>query len=409
MKNSLIVNQKSQKPPFRFSSFAFIALCGYLGLLALSYIEFIPMALSSLALYGYILLGAVTLVIYKEPRFSAVSMWLFTFVLICLFSCIYSVSRSVSLSTTIEMAKVFLFSFILYNIVDTKDRVERILMVTSLSTTLLIVYLIYTGDLFVEDERLGQELTGNANILAGLLMLGAFSSVYFISFSKTRFKKGAFLISLLLQLFALSLTGSRKFFVLPVVLFCVMLALNTNRKGKRHVLIKSIFAIAIFLGVFWLLFNVDFFYNAIGYRMEGLLNLFSDSGKVDASTMVRSELLNQSIEFWKRSPIVGNGIDCFKVLSGYGVYAHNNYGELLCDTGVLGAIAYSFVYIFLLKHLLKVKTDSPIKWYWVCLIICLAIYDIGAVTYTSYRNHMLFVLAYLVTEKRNAGMLEFEY
>lgn len=405
MNNSLTTNNNSKRTRFRFSSLAFIMLCVYLAVTVLCYTEFIPMELSSLALYGFVLLSVVTLLVYKKPKIPTYSVWFLVFICICGFSCIYSVDRAVSLTATTNMLKLFLFAFMMYNIVDCKERFERILMVNSVSSTVLIIYLMYTGDLFVEDERLGQSLTGNANLLAGLLMLGAFCSVYFVSFSKKRFNKFLFTASFLLQLFALSLTGSRKFFILPLLLFCSMLVLNRNKKGKRHIILKSFLAIAIIIGVFWLLFNVDFFYNAIGYRMEGLFNLFGGEGEVDASSLARQELFRQAIEYWKNSPIIGNGIDSFKTMSSYGVYAHNNYGELLCDLGVVGLIAYCSIYIYILNKLFKLRTKSVKKWFWIGVIVCLAIYDVGAVTYDSYRNHMLFVLALLITGNDNADML----
>lgn len=395
MNNSLTTNKNSGRMRFRFSSLAFIMLGMYLAITVLCYIEFIPVALASLSLYGFVLLSVATLMVYKTPKISGNSWWLILFITLCAFSSIYSVDRGVSLTATFEMLKLFLFAFMMYNIIDCKERIEKVLMVNSVATSLLILYLMYTGDLFVEEERLGQTLTGNANLLAGLLMFGAFSSVYFVSFSKKKFNKVLFTASFVLQLFALSLTGSRKFFVLPLVLFCVMLVMNTGKSGKRHIFSKSILAIVIFIGIFWLLFNVEFFYNAIGYRMEGLFNLFGGEGEADASAIARQELLQQALEYWKNSPIIGNGIDSFKTMSSYGVYAHNNYGELLCDMGIVGTIAYYSYFIYLLSRLFKVKLKSSVKWYWIIVIVCIAIFDIGAVSYNMFYVHMMLVLAAL--------------
>ena len=399
MENSLLSSRNSRKRYFRFSSLAFVVLCFYMAVSVLSYTEFFPSVLVSLSLYGFVVLGAVTLAIYKKPKYSEKYLWFVMFVGLCAFSCIYSVNRNVSLTATFSMVKVLVFSFVMYNIVDCKERLEKVLMINSGSATLLILYLMYTGELFVKDERLGNELTGNANILATILMFAAFSSVYFVSFSVKRIGKIVFTVSFLLQLFALSLTGSRKFFILPILLLCAMIILNSYDKKKRHLFFKIIVAGLIFVGVFWLIINIDFFYNYIGYRMETFFNFLRGEGKVDASTLIRQVLIDHAIAFWKQSPIIGNGLDTFKVMSSYGIYSHNNYVELLCNLGIVGVIVYYSYFIYLIIRLFKIKTHNSIKWYWLIIVVCMAIFDVGGVSYNIFQIHIMLVLVDLYVKK----------
>lgn len=399
MDNILISNHPLKKRKFRFSSLAFVTLLFYIATNVLGYIEFIPTTLISLSLYGFVALSVVTIAIYKKPKFSEKYIWFVVFVGLCGFSCIYSVSRSASLTATFSMAKVLVFSFMMYNIVDCKERLEKVLMTNSISTTFLILYLIYTGELFVKDERLGNTLMGNANILATLLMFAAFSSVYFVSFSEKRLGKVIFAASFLLQLFALSLTGSRKFFILPLLLLCSMIVLNSPKRKNRHFIFKFIVAIIVFAGVFWLIFNVDFFYNYIGYRMETLFNFLRGEGEVDASTLVRQVLIDQAIALWKQSPIIGNGLDTFKIMSSYGVYSHNNYVELLCNLGIVGVVVYYSYFLYLIIKISKIKTRNSIKWYWFIIVVCMAIFDVGGVSYNIFQIHIMLVLVDLYVKK----------
>ncbi len=393
MNNSLTTIQNTNKRRFRFSSLAFIMLCVYLLMNTLFYIEGMPESLPSLSLYAFVGLSALALLVVKKPRMTGYTVWFIIFFLICSISCVYSLNRSVSFTMVSTVLKVFIFAFMLFNIVDDKSRVEKVMLVNSLSTLILFAYLAYSGELLLEEERLGESLTDNANIFATVFMVGAFCSVYFIFFSNKKIYKVLFTAGFILQEFALSLSGSRKNFILPIVLLCAMILMSADRNGRKHTVLRLLFVAALLILFLWALFNIPVLYDSIGYRMEGLFSSVTGEGTVDASTQIRSILVDQALSYWKESPLVGNGIDVFKTLTGYGCYAHNNYAELLCDIGIFGTVVYYAVYVYLLRKLFKIKGISSEKWFWIIIIACLLLFDFGAITYNMYSVHMILVLA----------------
>lgn len=178
-----------------------------------------------------------------------------------------------------------------------------------------------------------------------------------------------------------------------------MIVLNSSKKRNRHLVFKIAIAGIVFIGVFWIIFNVDFFYNYIGYRMETFFNFLRGEGKIDASTLVRQVLVDQAVAFWKQSPIIGNGLDTFKVMSSYGVYSHNNYVELLCNLGIIGVIVYYSYFFYLIVKLFRIKTQNSIKWYWLIIVVCMAIFDVGGVSYNIFQIHIMLVLVDLYVKK----------
>jgi O-antigen ligase len=70
-----------------------------------------------------------------------------------------------------------------------------------------------------------------------------------------------------------------------------------------------------------------------------------------ASADSREELFRVAVELWQQSPVLGFGPGTFATVSGTGLQAHTLYGQVLAETGSLGALAFlgvvaSFVLTF---------------------------------------------------------------
>lgn len=91
----------------------------------------------------------------------------------------------------------------------------------------------------------------------------------------------------------------------------------------------------------------------MGARIEEAVNILGGDKSGDNS---RVFLLLWGIDWFLEKPLLGHGINCFRVLSdqtlmfaGKNFYAHNNYIELLVGVGIIGFIIY---YLFLIRLLL---------------------------------------------------------
>lgn len=380
---------------------AYVVLCVYLAINVLKYIENMPVALTTATLYGFAVLGAVALVLNQRIRLNRHSIWIIAVWCICLLSCLISKSVSTSWSTCVDYLKLVIFAVVFANIVDSRKRMEGVLAMLSVATIILFIYLA-ANDLLETEGRLGNELTGNANTFASLFMVGAFASVYFVFCRKSRIGKVLFTAAFIVQEYAIALSGGRKFFLLPLILYCGVLVFSTSKYGKRRAIRNGLLAVAVICVVFWAIFEVEILYEAIGYRMEGLLNSVTGEGQVDASTQSRKQMAKLGISLWTQSPLYGHGINTFKVINGqYAMYSHNNYVELLCGTGVIGATIYYAFHITSLFKLVTLKMRDVQKWYWILVMICMLAFDFGAVSYNLYPAQWMLMLsaAYLTMEK----------
>lgn len=388
------LKQNGGAAPLPFSLPAIILLCVYLAVNALAYIEAVPPSLSTVSLYGFLGAAAFSILLSGKARLYPHTIWCAVFVALCGISCLYAASTGYATTAFVSMVKVLIFSFMLCNVVNTQGQMKAAMSVYSLATVVLFIYLAATGKLNMEEgERLGTELTGNANIFASVFMIAAMCSVYFVFFSKARSVKILFFAVFVTQLVALALSGGRKFFLTPIVLFAGVQIMRTDKKGRVR-LLKNLLPVAVALAIlWWALFNVEFLYDAIGYRMEGLVASLTGEGKVDASTSVRKNMVEKGLELWAESPVWGHGINNFGALTHWGVYAHNNYVELLCGVGLLGTVAYYAYYAYVLIKLFKSKIPTLQKSYWSLALLGFLVFDIGAVSYDSFLQHMMLVFA----------------
>ena len=384
-----------------FSGVAFTVLCAYLALIFLNYVEWIPLSLVSLTLYGFVGMTAIAICVRGRITFGEHVAWYTAFLLICFLSTTYSVRSTTSFNKIVDMLKLLLFSLAFINIVNSKRRMRITMFVATCSATILYFYLSMTGQLEV-DERLGESLTGNANAFAILFMIGAFCSVYFMFFGEKRVVTVSSWIMFILQLHALALSGSRKFFLMPVLLFGFLKIFSTDKKGRSHFLRNAVIGLTAIAVVWWALFNVEFLYDAIGYRMEGMVAAFTGEGEVDASSQIRQDMITRGLELWQQAPLIGHGIDTYKHISGFGLYAHNNFAELLSDLGLIGLVAYYWFYIRMIVRMIRRTDLKAFRWFWAICIACIVICDYGVVSYDMYPVHLMLLLSAVALQREEA-------
>ncbi len=166
------------------------------------------------------------------------------------------------------------------------------------------------------------------------LVVGLFSSIFFMfkSKSKTIFKiaiTGIFLIAVLL-------TGKRAHLIFSLIaLYLAYYFYLSNDKRTRGIKILGVTLAIATLGIIVLTY-VPSLATAFIRIKESL-----DEGDVTAN---RGNFWNLAIDLFKANPILGVGWGQFLVYSEkvlhYSAYAHNNYLQLLCETGLVGTITY---------------------------------------------------------------------
>lgn len=197
--------------------------------------------------------------------------------------------------------------------------------------------------------------------------------------------------------YVIMLTGSRKgllMLLIPLIVFPFL-----QQKKSKALLTLAIVGGMLVVGA-ELIMNIPVLYDVLGKRVEDAINIVSNKtgGGEDES---RWFLILYGMEWFKEKPILGYGINNFRVLSngtslfmGNNFYAHNNYVELLVDVGIIGFFIYYSCYIIFWKKLKGRFSDNKInKWIFVIIIVLLFL-DTAVVSYYSFISNFILCLCF---------------
>lgn len=346
-------------------------------------------------------LGSYMLEILLERKMAVSPFIMWRIVLLCLF--IISALYAINTSSSIVSIKRYLLQTIVVLLIskkclDSQENIKHIIRICIAAIALNLVYVFSTMDIVSLEmgQRLGVSTVNeawNANsigLMASYAMV--FSIYYFLFFYTNRDLKGKVFFVALLGFFgtAIILSGSRKAILIVVVSLLSYLMVSS----KSHIIRNIIIALSVVAIIIYLLFNVPFLYDNIGYRFGSLFSMMQGTGG-DKSALVRQDMVEVGLRaFWNR-PIFGYGINCFKDIygsvSGLVVYAHNNYIELLVDVGIVGVAAY---YGYLLYILVATKKRTKDAIFAFSLLLSILVTDYGIVSY--YDGFIQYVLCILI-------------
>ena len=237
----------------------------------------------------------------------------------------------------------------------------------------------------------------NINNFGMICAISVVITLFNILFVNFRFQWGDLLAIPTIVLVGIS--GSRKAIII-VILGILLLLLK--KFGSKNV-IKSVISFSliglIFLISLRFLKNLTLF-ETVNERMMGLLAYITGEGSIDSSTVLRQRYVELGIEQFKKTPILGIGINNARlIINAYvsrDTYLHNNYVELLADGGIVGFLSYYSIYIILVYSMIKnrIKADSYFVLSSVLLIIMLLM-DFGSVSYYSKCNYFYLMIVFL--------------
>lgn len=177
------------------------------------------------------------------------------------------------------------------------------------------------------------------------------------------------------------LTGSKKALITLIVGGCILAIAKT---GNLKNMIKALLAVILFsICLLWAIYHVDFLYQISGKRVDGLL-LYLMTGTGDKSTTSRAYMVQLASELFLEHPMLGIGLHNFKSVNRYGVYAHNNFMELLACLGLPGFLLYYGVLARELcgemRHFSAHRGSANFA---LVLLLCFLINEYATVSYTN--------------------------
>ena len=359
----------------------------------------LPESVNSIALYGFLCFSVFAVTYKSKVKITGFLLWGMVCLVIGFLARFYAPSFSGTGATYYALIVNFVLVSLLTQIPWNTVRFNRVMKAFSLSAAGLILVLAITGRLQDNSEsgRLGQELTGNANILGAMLLVGAIYTIWLLISSNSKRTKIVSVILLMLIYCGMFFSGGRKYIVLPIVFLYVLLAHKVDASGRSHFIRSTLIVVIVVLFVYWLI-NTPFFFNTIGSRFESFFNLFQEDASADGSTLIRKEMIILGWKKWLKSPIWGYGFDSFKYynesVTGHSYYSHNNFVELLYNQGLIGFCAYYSIYVYLFIKALKMNRRSLSRGFIFAILITMLAFDIVEVTYSITPTQFMLFFAF---------------
>lgn len=331
----------------------------------------------------------------KPLRANLVQLWQALFVIYSATSIFWAFSgdRAQQMALTLLINAVCIVSLV-YLVEGDPARLRLSLVCFMIAPIVLMARIAVDNGLFVFITAREAGDT-NANII-GMTAAFGFGLAY-MSWSQSALVSRWFAgVALAGNIAVAALSASRKAVIMVALIVLLFSLLNSSFRGLRRVL-RIVTAGVLGVAGYFLLMNFAPLYDLVGHRMETMMNGFLSSGEVDASTSTRFSLIERGVGWFREAPWIGHGVDNFRALMAmyypreFSYYAHNNFVELLVNGGVVGLVAFYWLYVVIIVRGFKLRsafnsTQSMI----LTLMVTLILIEYGAIDYYS-RIFMAFV------------------
>lgn len=235
--------------------------------------------------------------------------------------------------------------------------------------------------------------TSNPNGDGITLLFGIFCLL--ILFDKNKlWKLIRTLVLLGLFLYTIILTGSRKSFIVAVLLVVLWFIIVFRDYWKIYSTRKKIISILILLvGVFIVVRVI----NPI-FKESTLFWKLTEKGYLISSDETRSGMYREAFMFFKSSPFFGIGFKQYERLSIYHTYSHSTYAEIISTTGIIGTIIYFSAYAVVIYNLFwlyrkrKGLLTSIIALQYLILMFAMLALGTGVILFYGITYHIMFAL-----------------
>jgi len=264
--------------------------------------------------------------------------WMFILFGIMLVSMLQAMDFKYSWDWMWEFAKVFAFFIMVVTLPDTKKDVQLFLWVFGIATCMMsydAIYNFLTGNVIERDIYGGADYAvtsggmGTGHVALANITLQAMPFLWYLGvMNKNLTLKLGGAILFAISLYAVIISGSRGGFV---GLLSLLACLSVFSRRKLLIALLGavlLFSISLIAGTKYLAYMETATQYSSSSRMSGLRN---------------------GIEMMIKRPALGAGPGCYpiarKAWFGWGLWAHNHYGELMGDLGAIGTVVW-FMFLY---------------------------------------------------------------
>ena len=202
-----------------------------------------------------------------------------------------------------------------------------------------------------------------------------------VGYLHSSFQRLILLLLLFVQILVVLFSASRgPVIAMTFLLLYFLVLLSGDNSWKKLTKVVS-FGVIMFLIYRTLAVpSLPHFTNSVG-RIATILRISSGD---DISTG-RIFMYRKGIDMFLRKPLFGNGPQAFAIKSGYDIYPHNIFVELLCDYGIVGTILWMLLFLYVFAKYVKNKeTDWVVSLVFsIALVVAVELMFSGTFTYNA--------------------------
>ena len=319
---------------------------------------------------------------FKTLLNSKIFLSYFGFVIICTLSIFFAINKVESLNYFSRIIIIF-FTFINFLILQKKINLNAIPWVLVI---LLTIESLSIFNQFLELYDPNSEFGRNSKLIgvAANINIAGFSIALLLPFAIQLLIKSKNLVKLILiaiisiSSFSAFLTGSRGATLSVTLIFIGYIIRTILLKSDIRQKLNTSILIIVPLLISIVTTEILFESMRYTYRMNQIVERGSNS---------RLKYYEDTFESFKENPIIGIGIGNWKLnsiekgkrhIEGYIVpyHAHNDFLQLLAETGILGLISYISIFLFSFLGLLKLKKPNNNSILFSCLMfLCVYLLD----------------------------------
>lgn len=367
----------------------------------------LPPRINSLFLMAYVGLSFIYFFYRKEKINLHFSKWYIILVLYALCSAL--LMTNTVFSTLYQMFVVLVLTFCFSITITSEKTLELTLVTYMLSAVAMGMLIMYYNPIYLlgnvdnlNGERLGGEETGNANIFTALMMFSGVLASWLALYKRNIIIRVISALSLLLVLYLMALSGGRKTIIALVACLLFFIWKKSGNSIKKRIIALTMICLTMYF-LLYLMMNVQWIYDVVGYRFDGILGFIGGTGESNVSSDdLRKKMILIGLQGWTERPIFGHGLDSFKffnaTVTGRMFYSHNNYVEMLYDFGLVGFVFYyAFIYRLYKRLISMPKEYSIYSILGIGIIIELLFFDIGGVAYYISGNMNMLCIATIIS------------
>jgi len=339
-------------------------------------------------------------------RFNWYDTWWIIFIVIALLSATYAVSPGTVFESVKTYLVMFVATFLIGKDIKSDKDCEETLYILLLALFIVSAYIFFFLDLeaFVL-TRVGAADTGrwNANSVGIMTAFGILIALYFLKVRKSVPNRLLMLVAILLLAYLLIITASRKAVLMLVIGFCANLLLQNPRKIVRNVLLIPLILCLSYMAVM----NIPGLYDLIGWRIDGIIAAVTgNTSKVDSSSLLRLAYISSALDCFLNSPILGCGMDNFRFFNPIRqTYSHNNFTEIAADLGIVGFIAYYWIFIaIIIDYFRKKRRDGLNTLLFMFIMLYLMVHYAMVAVSSTLQN--VFICLYIISSSEYTRVAE---